>query len=147
MPRVERKSGTWTSIIALLVATGCGDKNSFLMNNEGVPVALDLPSCEILALNEFEPSDESRDAYRLAVARGQIVHLLNHVFVKPDGSVALNFENKHLVPWKPPGPATLAEELGHHIAVYQWVVPTEGHYQGRKVCVSSSMRYGSYAMP
>ena len=130
-------------MMALAISIGCGSDNTFLMNNEGVPVALGLPACEVLAKNEFEPSDESRAAYSAALQRGGIVLVRNHIFVKKDG-VALNFENEHLVPWVPTGPMTTGEGIRRHIAVYQWVIPNEGPYRGRRVCVSSSMSYGMH---
>jgi hypothetical protein len=142
----NRKPLALVSVLAMTMSVGCSGNDTFLMNNDGVPVALDLPACEILAMNEFEPSDESRADYSAAVSRGTIIRLTNHVFVKPDG-VVLNFENKHLVPWVPTGPITVREAIRRHIGVYQWVTPTEGPYSGKRVCASSSMSHGSYPLP
>ena len=132
------------SVFAILISVGCTDP-FFVRNNQGdsVPAALDIQSCEVLAMNEFEsPSDDIRAAYDIAKQQGQIVLLKNDTNVEQ--SEVLNFENKHLVPWTPTGPITVAEEHRHHIGVYEWMIPKEGPYKGRSVCVSISMRYGKY---
>ena len=134
----------WFIVLVTALYTGCGP-NTYLENNLGVPVALDLPGCEILAMNEFQPSDETRAAYNSAIGQGRIVQPTNGTFVR-QGEL-LNFENHHLIPWVPTGPITVAEERRRHIGVYEWMIPTEGQYQGRRVCVSTSMRRGRYAMP
>lgn len=137
----------WSIALAVALSSGCGSgPYTYVENNLGVPVALEISSCEILAMDEFEPSDETRTAYNSAVQQGRIVQLTNHTFVTPQGAV-LNFENHHLVPWTPTGPMTTGEAMRRHIGVYEWAIPTEGHYQGRKVCVSTSMTHGRYAMP
>ncbi len=132
------------SVLALAISTGCGDPGFFVQNNPGeyVPAALDLQNCEVLARNQFEPSDETRSEYDIAVRQARIIQLKNGTNVKQDWP--LNFENEHLVQWTPTGPITVAEEVQRHIRVYQWMFPKEGPYRGTKVCLSVSMLRAKY---
>ena len=106
-----------------------------------VPAALDLRSCEILAVNQFEA--KIRPAYDESVSAGNVVLLKNGTEADPQGKV-LNYENQHLVPWKSTGPITYGEQISRHIAVYQWVRVKEGPYAGKSVCLSTSMVHGKY---
>ena len=111
-----------------------------------VLAALDLQSCELLAINEFDPpTAENRAAYDEAVRTGNIVLVKNGTEAKQQGKV-LNYKNRHLVAWKSTGPITYAEQVSQHTAVYQWVLLKEGLHVGRTVCLSSSMVRGKYPL-
>ena len=114
-------------------------------NASGVPAAVDLETCEILAREQFESSDASRAARNRAVHEGRIVELKNGTDV--DQGKYLDFEGHHLTPYKPTGPITVGEEVRRHLGVFEWMTPSTGPYKGKPLCVSESMKHARYAMP
>jgi hypothetical protein len=128
---------------AMLILLSCTDgADAVAINDYGdsVPAALDLQSCELIAISELAaPSGKIRVAYNAAMLQGKIVKLQNGTKLRQ--RELLNFNNMHLVPWTPPGHPGEGVEQG--FGVYEWMIPDSGPYAGKRLCMPVSMRRGT----
>jgi hypothetical protein len=123
----------------VIVQCGCV-AHEYLESPDGgvVEAALDGQSCGLLADRlTFGFSTDASAEYRRALKEGRIVKIKSHTAIR--GVSELFYERGRFVEIYP----TLAGDdlRARHIAVVNWVVPKEGSYEGKTVCVVDGIKF------
>ena len=102
--------------------------------------AVDEKSCGVLLSAEWpDASAQILTQYRAAIDDGHIVRLNSGTRVKDLKGVY--FENGNPIQ---PSSLTEREMKARKISFAQWIIPKEGRFKGRRLCVSMSVIRASY---
>ena len=129
-------------LFAALISLGSCDAGVFVESSGERPAmgAVSDASCGVLLSVEW-PDASAADLvqYREAVEKGNIVPLESGTKVKDEKGVF--FEGGRFIP---PYSVTENEMKARKISFAQWLVPKEGKYAGKRLCVSMSVIRASH---
>jgi hypothetical protein len=135
-----------TSFVSLFVLFLflCGCDAGVFVESRGKYIAMgavDDGSCGVLLSAEWpDASAQILAQYRAAIDDGHIVHLESGTRVKDLEGVY--FENGKPIPSD--SFSTEREMKARKISFAQWVIPKEGRFKGKRLCVSMAVIRGSY---